>query len=104
MQSLTEKQMKELEPEMSNWKTRKFALIPLNLGLLYATFKYPRHLSNFTKRFIQGGGKPNLKNLLILSLTQAAFFSTTIITTNAMVLGINPFNVFKRMKTQWTQS
>ena len=52
MQSLTEKQMGELEPEMKNWSRRKYLLIPLNLCLLYSTFKYPRHLSNFTRKWI----------------------------------------------------
>ena len=104
MQSLTEKQMAELEPEMKNWSRRKYLLLPLNLTLLYATFKYPRHLSNFTRKWIQRGGKPNLKALLALSLMQAGFFASTLITANCMVIGINPFRVFGRMRHHWGQT
>ena len=41
MQQLAEQQMKEFEPDLESWRSRKYFLVPLNITLLYITFKYP---------------------------------------------------------------
>ena len=81
---------------MKNWKNRKYLLIPLNMTLLFATFKYPRFLMNASRKYI---GQVSLRNLLLLSTMQAFFFASTIVGSNCLALGINPFSLFSRMKS-----
>ena len=45
-----------------------------------------------------------MRNLLLLSVMQASLISSTIISSNCMVIGINPLRLFKRMREQWRES
>ena len=96
--------MKELEPDWAKLKKRKYLLFPLNVCILFGTYKYPQYLSFFTRRYIQNGGSPNMKSLLLLATAQALLITTSIISINCFVIGINPFNTFKRLRSQWRES
>ena len=76
----------------------KYFLIPVNLLLLYATFKYPRYAH--AKRLL-GGRKISLRNLFITSTVQALFFTTTLVVTNCAILGLNPLGMYGRYRSQW---
>ena len=90
--------MKEVEGEVKGIGRRMLALIPLNFMMLYGTFKYPRFLSDIARRTIYKGRNPNTALLLLLDVTSRAMIAATIISSNLLVLGVNPLGLYQRFR------
>lgn len=101
MQKFNERQLNDFTEGNNDYSKTKYLVVPLNLLLLYGTFKYPQYFTAYTKRFMEQGGRPSLRNLFLISTIQAIGFSTIIISTNCLVFGVNPLGVIRRFRRQW---
>ena len=45
-----------------------------------------------------------MKSLLLLATAQALLITTSIISINCFVIGINPLNTYKRLRAQWRET
>ena len=79
--------------EMRNWNQRRYFLIPLNAGFVYALFKSPRYLQAITRPILLRKGRPTFGNLFLAGTTVAILTMTTFVSINSACLGINPFKV-----------
>ena len=98
MQKFNERQLNDFTEGNNDYSKAKYLVVPLNLLLLYGTFKYPQYFTAYTKRFMEQGGRPSLRNLFLISTIQAIGFSTIIISTNCLVFGVNPLGVIRRFR------
>ena len=93
MRALEQKYFKEMEDTYSQVRKRMVYLIPLNLGLCYAIFRFPRLIKGFTQKYLIRGRKQSMKTLLPVSVALSIIMTGSLLGLNCAVLGINPFKM-----------